>query len=117
MLSRIFGPLKIRLFLIAAFAVVLVSNVSAADDVVSAVHGTIGTIDATAKTIVVKTPDGTRHLLRFADQTAIHGTRLSSQVAKGSWHGVTKGSEVIAHTPLMVPKTEQLKSTKLVTAG
>ncbi|MFZ0761484.1 MAG: hypothetical protein WAM69_16170, partial [Candidatus Sulfotelmatobacter sp.] len=45
---------------------------AAAEDVVSAVHGTITKIDAASKTIVVKTADGTEHSLHVLDKTAVH---------------------------------------------
>ena len=66
-------------------------------DVVSAVHGTIDHIDSGTKIVVVKAADGTRHSLHVADRSAVHGADLSVKLSKGSWHGLSEGSEVVAH--------------------
>lgn len=71
-------------------AAMLVATACAAQDVVSAVHGTIEKIDSTTKTIVVKSGDDTEHSMHFVAKTAVHGT-------EGSWHGLQKGTEVVAH--------------------
>jgi hypothetical protein len=74
-----------------------VSFVWAADEVVSAVHGTIEKIDSGTKTVVVKTADGTEHTMHFADQTAVHGAQASADAGADSWHGLKAGTEVVAH--------------------
>ena len=81
----------------AALVLALASPVFAGGDVVSAVHGTVVKIDEGTKIVVVKTADGTRHSLHFVDKTTVHGAELSAHGASGSWHGLTKGSEVVAH--------------------
>jgi hypothetical protein len=81
----------------AVLALTLVSSSFADEDVVSAVHGTVVKIDQGTKIVVVKTADGTRHSLHFADKTAVHGGELSADGASESWHGLAKGSEVVAH--------------------
>jgi hypothetical protein len=65
-----------------------------AADVVTAVHGTVTKVDAGAKTIVVKTKDGTEHTLHFVAKTTVHGTDVG---AKDTFKGVKEGSEVVAH--------------------
>jgi hypothetical protein len=75
----------------------LVSAAYAAEDVVTAVHGTIQKVDSATKTIVVKTADGTEHSVHFLDQTAVHGVDASAAGAKDSWHGLKDGTEVVAH--------------------
>jgi hypothetical protein len=77
-------------------AVSIASAVCAAD-VVSAVHGTIEKVDSATRTIVVKTADGTEHSFHYVGRTVVHGADISADAAKDSWHGVTKGSEVVAH--------------------
>jgi len=67
---------------------------SFAVEAVSAVHGTISRIDSGAKTIVVKTADGTEHTFRFIAKTTVHGTEAG---AKDTFHGLKEGSEVVAH--------------------
>ena len=75
----------------------LVSAAYAADDVVSAVHGTITKIDSGAKTIAVKVADGTEHSIHVVDKTAVHSADASEAVAKDSWHGLKEGTEVVVH--------------------
>jgi hypothetical protein len=66
----------------------------AADDVVSAVHGTVTKLDEGTKTAVIKTKDGTETTVKFVDKTTVHGTEAG---AKDTFHGVKEGSEVVAH--------------------
>lgn len=75
----------------------LVSIAYAADDVAGAVHGTVDKVDAGTKTIVVKSADGTKHSLHFVDTTAVHGADATADAGKESWHGLSSGSEVVAH--------------------
>lgn len=65
-----------------------------AADVVTAVHGTVTKVDAGAKTIVVKTKEGTEHTLHFVAKTTVSGTDAA---AKDTFKGVKEGSEVVAH--------------------
>ncbi|HYL65023.1 MAG TPA: hypothetical protein VE077_20610 [Candidatus Methylomirabilis sp.] len=76
------------LFLFAAFA---------DNAVVTAVRGTITKIDAASKTIAVKTADGTEHTLHFVSSTAVHGAQATATGATDAFHGLTEGSEVVAH--------------------
>jgi hypothetical protein len=61
---------------------------------ITAVHGTVTKVDSTAKTIVVKTADGTEHTLHWVGKTTVHGTEAG---AKDTFKGVKEGSEVVAH--------------------
>lgn len=69
----------------------------AAQDVVSAVHGTISKLDSATKTAVVKTKDGTEHTVKFVDKTTVHGVDATGMAAKDAFHGLTEGAEVVAH--------------------
>ncbi len=73
----------------------------AADDVVSAVHGTVTKVDASTKTVVVKSKDGTEHTFKFVDKTTVHGVKSAGDAtamgAKDSFHGVKEGSDVVVH--------------------
>ena len=71
--------------------------VRAADDVVSAVHGTITKLDAATKTVVVKTAEGTVHTVHFVDKTAVHGAEATATGAEDAFHGLKEGSEVAVH--------------------
>lgn len=78
-------------------ALSLASVIYAADGVGNAVHGTVEKIDSAGKTIVVKTADGTEHTFHYVGRTIVHGADASADAAKDSWHGLTKGTEVVAH--------------------
>jgi preprotein translocase subunit YajC len=84
----------LRILLIAAFALL---PTRADDDVVSAVHGTVTKVDAGAKTVAVKTADGTEHTFHFVDKTTVHGVHAADAGAKDSFHGIEDGSEIVAH--------------------
>jgi hypothetical protein len=69
----------------------------AADDVVTAVEGTVKKVDAGTKTVVVKTADGTEHTVHFVSKTTVHGWDASEAGAKDGMHGVKEGSHVVVH--------------------
>ena len=69
-------------------------RVYAAQDVTTAVEGTVKKIDKVAKTITVETADGSAHVFRVAARTAVHGT---SAAAKDTFHGLKEGSHVAVH--------------------
>jgi hypothetical protein len=86
---------------LAAIAVLVVSLASvsfAAEDVVTATHGTISKIDKAGKTISVKTADGTEHVFHWTKDTSVHGVKATDAAAKDSWRGLKEGSEVVAHS-------------------
>jgi hypothetical protein len=68
-----------------------------AEDVVTAVHGTITKLDAATKILAVKTVDGTEHSIRFLHSTTVHGFHTGEARAKDSFHGLKEGTEVIVH--------------------
>jgi hypothetical protein len=80
-----------------AVATLLLLPARADEDVVTAIHGTVIKIDAAGKTIAVKTADGTVHTIHFVDTTTIHGVHATATAAKDTFHGITEGSEVVAH--------------------
>src|SRR6266849_9311883 len=63
----------------------------AADDVVSAVSGTVKKVDAATKTIVVKTADGAERTFHFVGRTTVHGAEKTGEAAKDAFHGVKEG--------------------------
>jgi len=86
----------------ASLALLLLSAFGwAAQDVVSAVHGTVTKVDSATKTIVVKTKDGTEHTIKFVGKTAVHGVDAGAKAtdagAKDIFHGLKEGTEVVAH--------------------
>jgi hypothetical protein len=83
---------------IAVLCLSLISVAFAVEDVTTATHGTISKIDKAAKTIAIKTADGTEHVFHWAKDTTVHGTTAADMAAKDSWHGLKEGSEVVAHS-------------------
>ena len=69
----------------------------AAQDVVSAVSGSVKKVDAATKTVVVKTADGTEHTFHFVERTTVHGAHAGAAGAKDAFHGVKEGTDVIVH--------------------
>jgi len=69
----------------------------AADDVVTAVEGTVKKVDAGTKTVVVKTADGTEHTVHFVAKTSVHGWDATEAGAKDGMHGVKEGGHVVVH--------------------
>lgn len=89
----------------------------AAEDVVSAVHGTITKVDSTAKTIVVKVADGTEHSMHVVDKTAVHDADAAAVPAKDSWHGLKEGTEVVVHYTREGTEDTALEIDKIGKAG
>jgi hypothetical protein len=59
------------------------------------VSGTIDKVDSGAKTIAVKTADGTVETVKFTDSTAVHGLK---DAGKGADLAGKEGGHVIVHT-------------------
>jgi len=76
---------------------ILALSVFAAQDVVSAVEGTVNRVDAATKTFAVKTADGAEHTFHFVGRTAVHGTKATVKGSKDAFHGLKEGSEVAVH--------------------
>ena len=86
-----------RIIGIAVLAMSLASLAFAVEEV-AATHGIITKIDRAAKTVVIKTAEGTEHVFHWTKDTAVHGVRASDVAARDSWHGLKEGSEVVAHS-------------------
>jgi len=69
----------------------------AAEDVATAVTGTVKKIDAGTKTVVVKTADGTEETFHYAKKTTVHGAEETAAGTKDALHGLKEGSEVAVH--------------------
>lgn len=75
----------------------LAGGAFAADDVVSAVAGTVKTVDKATKTVVVKVADGTEHTFHFIGKTVAHGAEATANGAKDAFLGMKEGDEVVVH--------------------
>lgn len=69
----------------------------AAQDVVSAVDGTVKKIDSGTKTVVVDTADGTEHTFHYAGDTTVHGVKDAGKGSEDTLHGLKEGSKVAVH--------------------
>lgn len=78
---------------IALFA----GGVFAAEDVATAVAGTVKTVDKAGKTAVVKTADGTEHTLHFVGRTVSHGAEATAGGSKDALGSLKEGDEVVVH--------------------
>jgi hypothetical protein len=68
-----------------AIASIFVWNAAAQDDAVHIVSGIVKHVDKDAKTVVVKSADGTEHVFKYSEKTTVEG-------AKDAGKGVEKGS-------------------------
>jgi hypothetical protein len=69
----------------------------AADDVASAVAGSVKAVDKAGKTAVVKTADGTEHTFHFIGRTVSHGAQATAGGAKDAFGSMKEGDEVVVH--------------------
>lgn len=69
----------------------------AADDVASAVAGTVKAVDKGTKTVVVKTAEGTEHTFHFVGRTVAHGAEATAKGSKDAFEGMKEGDEVVVH--------------------
>jgi hypothetical protein len=73
----------------------------AAQDVVTAVKGTVTKLDSAGKTVTVKTEDGAEHTVHMVDRTSVHGAESVAKAAgkdtKETYYGLRKGSKVVLH--------------------
>lgn len=86
-----------KMFQCGFIALMLSVVAYAADEAVSAVEASVKQVDSGAKTITVKTANGTEHTFRIVGRTTFHGAEDTPEMAKDSMHGVTEGSDVIVH--------------------
>ena len=68
-----------------------------AQDVASAVVGTVKVVDKGTKTAVVKTAEGTEHTFHFAGKTVAHGAEATGEGTKDAFQSIKEGDEVIVH--------------------
>ncbi len=85
------APLRVVPVLLAACFTIAVAR---AQNPTHVVTGTIEKVDAGAKTIAVKTADGTVETVKFTEKTTVHGLK---DVAKGADLAGKEGGHVIVH--------------------
>src|SRR5260370_26559046 len=85
------APLRIALVLFAACFAIAVAR---AQNPTHVITGTVEKVDAGAKTIAVKTADGTVETAKFTEKTTVHGLKDG---AKGADLVGKEGGHVIVH--------------------
>jgi Cu/Ag efflux protein CusF len=85
------APLRIGLVLLAACFAIAVAH---AQNPTHVITGTVEKVDTGAKTIAVKTADGTVETVKFTDKTTVHGLKDG---AKGADLAGKEGGHVIVH--------------------
>jgi hypothetical protein len=92
--KRIKGLLSVLFVL----AMTIAWQSASAEDVVHAVSGVVKSFDKDAKTVVVKTADGTEHTIKYTDQTTVKASKEAGKgVEKGgvdTYLGAKVGSTV-----------------------
>jgi arginine repressor len=76
---------------VIAVGLLLLSSVCAAQQDTNVVHGTVTKVDQKHKSVVVKTADGTEHVIKTTGDTAYKG-------GEEGFDGLKEGSEVVART-------------------
>jgi len=88
----------IRIYLgIGLLFSLLTGSAFAADDVASAVEGTVKSVDKGTKTVVVKTSEGTEHTFHFVGRTVEHGAKDATKDSKDAFQDVKEGDHVVVH--------------------
>jgi hypothetical protein len=77
--------------------VVFACGAFAAQDVETAVVGAVKSVDKGAKTVVVKTSEGTEHTFHFIGRTVAHGAEATAKGSKDAFEGMKEGDDVIVH--------------------
>jgi hypothetical protein len=68
-----------------------------AQDVASAVAGTVKTIDRGTKTVVVKTADGAEQTFHVASHAAVHGAKAAGHGTVDAFNSLKDGDDVVVH--------------------
>lgn len=79
---------------ISLFAIICASGSLAAPKVKRAIIGSIQTVDKTAKTVAVKTADGTVETVKWTGKTTVRGLKDGAKAADFAGH---EGSHVVVH--------------------
>ncbi len=86
-----------RILFAATLLMSLTGTASAADDVVSAVAGTIKHVDAESKVVVVETDKGIKHTFHYSEKVTIHGAQDVARTPDEALKGLKDGTRVAIH--------------------
>ncbi len=83
-----------KLVFIGLFAILCASSGLAASKVKHAIIGSIETVDKTAKTVAIKTADGTVETIKWTGKTTVRGLKDGAKAVDFAGH---EGSHVVVH--------------------
>jgi hypothetical protein len=81
----------------AVLGLFMLTGVLKAIESTASVEGKVTKIDHAAKTVAVKTADGTEHTMHLVDRTVVHGGKETYKGAEGAGRGLQEGSQVVVH--------------------
>jgi hypothetical protein len=91
-----------------------VLNITAQDNAGTAVVGTVEKVDAAAKTVSIKTADGSVQTVKFTEKTTVHGF---NDVAKAADLTGKAGANVVVYTAKGTAKGADKTASAIVYAG
>ncbi len=97
-MKRTINTMSRKLVFIGLFAMLCASGVLAAPKVKRAIIGSIETVDKTAKTVAIKTADGTVETVKWTGKTTVRGLKAS---AKAVDFAGREGSHVVVHSSVI----------------
>jgi hypothetical protein len=87
-----------RRLILSAMALAFFTGAAvAADDVATAVVGSVKAIDKGTKTVVVKTKSGTEQTVHFTGKAIEHGAVATGKGTKDAFEGLKEGDDVVIH--------------------
>lgn len=93
--SRTFRQVLIVAVTIISF--LSVAKVLKAEEKTASAEGVVTKIDNAAKTVLIKTADGTEHTMHLVGRTVVHGGKETYKGAEESARGLKEGSQVVVH--------------------
>ena len=111
-----FSMVKSRNFLAwpTIFLLFCALNITAQDAAGTAVVGTVEKVDASAKTVAVKTADGSVQTVKFTEKTTVHGF---NDVTKAADLTGKQGTNVVVYTAKGTAKGADKTASAIVYAG
>lgn len=101
MTTRMFHCLASLVLFLAVANSAIAQDVRRGGDVVHAVSGIVTKIDSAAKTITVKTVDGTEHVFKYTEATTVHAAEETGKAAKAgsvdTYMAGKEGTHAIIH--------------------
>lgn len=86
-----------RSILILACLTLFTFSMFAADDVASAVAGTVRKVDSASKTFVLETDKGAKLTFHYTDDVTVHGAKDVAKTPDETFEGLKDGSRVAVH--------------------